>query len=132
MLATVITVAAQSDVTASVNAYNTTTMSNGIVSLTISAQGKITSCTYKGSPNLISTNGGVYFSCNEPDYHELSPNKAQLKVNTPDMAEVVYTNESPQGIKWSHGFILRKGESGVYMYIVTEGNSNNEYHYRLL
>ncbi|MBR6191943.1 MAG: hypothetical protein IKQ68_07305 [Prevotella sp.] len=125
MLAAAMTAAAQSDVTANVNSYNTTTMSNGIVSLTISAQGKITSCTYNGSPNLISTNGGVYFSCNEPDYHELSPNKAQLKVNTADMAEVVYTNESPLGVKWSHGFILRKGESGVYMYIVAEGNSNN-------
>lgn len=117
---------AQSDVTATVRSAGTATMSNGIITLGISAKGKVTNCTYSGSSNLISIEGGgIYFSCNEPDYHELSATKTELKVNTADMAEVVFTNESPLGIKWTQGYILRKGESGVYMYLIAEGNDNN-------
>lgn len=117
---------AQSDVTANVRSAGTANMSNGIVTLGISAAGKVTNCTYNGSSNLISTaGGGIYFSCNEPDYHELSATKTELKINTADMAEVVFTNESPLGIKWTQGYILRKGESGVYMYLIAEGNEKN-------
>ncbi|MBP3757768.1 MAG: hypothetical protein J6I61_10885 [Prevotella sp.] len=119
-------VMAQSDVTASVRSAGTATMSNGIVTIGISAKGKVTNLTYNGSSNLISTEGGgIYFSCNEPDYHEIGADKTELKVNTADMAEVVFTKQSPLGVKWSQGYILRKGESGVYMYITAEGNDNN-------
>lgn len=122
-LLTSMSLMAQNDVTIKLRSAGTATLDNGILHVSISAKGKITNLTCQGSDNLISTEGGgIYFSCNEPDYHELTATKAEIKVNTPDMAEVVYTNEAPLGIKWSQGFILRKGESGIYTYMVAEGN----------
>ena len=126
LLLTSVGMMAQSDVTATVRSAGTATMSNGIITIGISAKGKVTNLTCNGSGNLISTEGGgIYFSCNEPDYHEIEADNTVLKVNTPDMAEVVFTKQSPLGVKWSQGYILRKGESGVYMYITAEGNANN-------
>ena len=117
---------AQSDVTATLRSAGTAILDNGILRVNISAKGKITSITRNGGSNLLSTDGGgIYFSCNEPDYHELTATKAELKVNTDDMAEVLYTNTAPLGVRWSQGFILRKGESGLYTYIIAEGNDNN-------
>lgn len=114
---------AQADVTATL-AGRAAILDNGIVRIAINAQGKVSSCVYEQT-NLIGNDATWYFSCNEPDYHELTPTKAELKVNTADMAEVVYTNESPSGIKWSQGYIVRKGVSGIYTYLVAEGNSSN-------
>ncbi|MBR1547872.1 MAG: hypothetical protein IJ637_04015, partial [Prevotella sp.] len=81
-------------------------------------------CTY-GGQSLIPSGSRFYFSCNQPDYSELVADKAELRVNTADMAEVVYSQTSAAGIRWSQGYIVRRGVSGFYTYVVAEGVGDN-------
>lgn len=117
-------VQAQQTVKVSQNGLETT-MSNGIISLTIGTNGRINTLTVDGSENLIGSTG-IYFDHtrkgigNKP----LSPSKAEIISHTDDYAEVLYTNTSyhPQ---FKQGFILRRGVSGIYTYILGYGDSQS-------
>ena len=117
-------VQAQQTVKVSQNGLETT-MSNGIISLTIGTNGRINTLTVDGSENLIGSTG-IYFDHtrkgigNKP----LSPSKAEIISHTDDYAEVLYTNTSyhPQ---FKQGFILRRGISGIYTYILGYGDSQS-------
>lgn len=100
-------------------------LSNGIVSLQIDNRGRVSSCVYEGT-ELVSPKNTWYFSCNTDKYHELAPTRWWIKTQTEEMIEVVYANEVAPGIRWSQGWILRAGVSGVYTYLVAEGSETDE------
>ena len=96
------------DVSASLDNYRAATLDNGIVRLIVASDGRVSTCTYNGL-SLIPSGSRFYFSCNQPNYAELQADAAELRTNTPEMAEVVYTQTSPDGgIKWTQGYILRR------------------------
>ena len=112
------------DVSATLDSYRAATIDNGIVKLTIASDGRVSQCTYNDQ-SLIPSGSRFYFSCNQPDYSELNADAAELRVNTAEMAEVVYSQTSATGIKWSQGYIVRRGVSGFYTYLVAEGVGDN-------
>ena len=108
------------------------TLRNGIVSIYIGKTGNVESCLLKGTTDaqdvqLIDTKQkqSFYFSCNQPDYSELVASETQVVENTTDMAHVTFSQTSATGIKWTQGYILRRGDSGYYSYLVAEGVGDN-------
>ncbi|MBQ8487285.1 MAG: hypothetical protein IJ533_06515 [Prevotella sp.] len=113
------------DVSAKLDSYRAATLDNGLVRLIVANDGRVSACTYEGQ-SLIPSGSRFYFSCNQPDYAELKADAAELRVSTADMAEVVYTQSAPTGgIRWSQGYIVRRGVSGFYTYLVAEGVGDN-------
>lgn len=118
-------VSAQENVTASINVSNrTATMSNGIVRLTINSKGQVNLLEHNGTDLLNASKGGrLYFSYNDQSsYSELSPDAIRIEKQNSDYAEVVYSRTSGD-LLLEQGFILRKGVSGVYSYVVVKGTS---------
>lgn len=109
---------AQDKVTVSLS-DKTTTMSNGLVSIRINSSGRIDQMQLKGGSNVIGSSG-VYFDFTSKSLGNkaLSPARAVVLHNTDDYAEVVYVNDS-YAPRYQQGFIMRKGVSGVYIYVAT-------------
>ncbi|MCM1163055.1 MAG: polysaccharide lyase family protein [Muribaculaceae bacterium] len=101
------------------------TMSNGIITLTIDSSGKAKTMKHpsNGDANILGNNG-IYFDYTANKNRALSAGKAEIVKQTDDYIEVLYTAASNSALPtYSHGFILRKGESGVYTYVIVNGNS---------
>lgn len=121
----VFAVSAQEDVTASINVSNrSATMSNGIVRITINSKGQVNLLEHNGYDLLNASKGGrLYFSYNDQNsYSELSPDAIRIEKQNSDYAEVVYSRTTGD-LLLEQGFILRKGVSGVYSYVVVKGTS---------
>lgn len=114
---------AQNNVTAIVNtSAKTAVLDNGIIRVGIDSRGRVTSLKKFGHEVINSGNGGrIYFSYNDLDgYHELSPSGVKLAQETDELVEVIFSNASGKlGVE--QGYILKKGESGLYSYIVLKG-----------
>ncbi|MFG6687095.1 polysaccharide lyase family protein [Mariniflexile sp. HNIBRBA6329] len=115
------TLGAQANVSASVDTGNrTASMNNGIVSVAINSNGQVTSLIYNGK-NLVANGGKFYFSYNDQSaYSELSPNSVRLEKQNDDYAEVVYSKTSGT-LLVEQGYVIKKGESGIYSYVVVKG-----------
>lgn len=109
--------------TATVNANRETTMSNGLVSITIGSNGRVSAFTPQGGSNVIGSSG-IYFDYTADKNYALSPTKAEVVRKDDDMVEVVYSNlaNNPQ---LRQGFILRRGVSGVYVYVAVGGTKES-------
>ena len=114
------------NVSVRVNDNNSAVLENGTLKVTVNEKGKISGCLYNGE-DLFGKQGTIYFSCNQPNYAELKPTKVEVIRNTPDYAEILYTNEQPKRNKWSQGYIIRKGVNGIYSYVVAEGVADSSY-----
>lgn len=103
------------------------TMSNGIITLKIDASGKAKTMTHpdNGDANILGNNG-IYFDYTSNKNRALSAKKAEIVKHTDDYIEVLYTS-GPNDLlpTYQQGYILRKGESGVYTYVTVEGNSGH-------
>jgi len=91
---------------------------NGIVRVGLNSKGHVHYLDYDG---MSLTGGGrFYFSYNDAsDYHDLSPNSIKLGIQSPDIAEIIYTStEGPLTIE--HSFIMMRGVSGLYSYVVVK------------
>lgn len=113
---------AQDDVTVTRNG-NSTVMSNGIVKINIGSNGRISSMTYNGGPNLLASNG-IYFDYTADKNTSLNPSTVKIVKQTADYAEVLYSNTS-DNIRFEQGFILRKGVKGVYIYVIANGTNSS-------
>ena len=102
-----------------------TVMSNGTLTVRIDQRGRVNSCEYNGT-ELIAKPNTWYLSYNSAKYHELGATTVTVKRWTDDLIEVVYSNDTIHGAHWSQGFILRKGVSGLYTYLVCEGTDTPE------
>lgn len=101
------------------------TMSNGIITLSIDASGKVKTMKHpaNGDANILGNNG-IYFDYTSNKNRALSAGKAEIVKQTDDYIEVLYTAGANSVLPtYQHGFILRKGESGVYTYVIVSGNS---------
>lgn len=94
-------------------------MDNGLVKVAIGTDARIKNMTYKGGSNLMGSNG-IYFDYTADKNRALSPSKMEVVRNTPEMCEVLYTNTDGD-LQFQQGFIMRKGESGLYVYVIANG-----------
>ena len=102
-----------------------TTVINNELTLQIDNRGRVKSCTYDDA-ELVAPKCTWYFSYNANGYHELTPTTAFVKTQTDSLIEVVYAQEHSQGIRWTQGYIMRRGVSGVYTYLIAEGTEKEE------
>lgn len=114
---------AQKDVTVTLNGREAE-LANGIVTLSIGSNGRADMLKYKGM-NVLSS-AGIYFDYTAKGLGNkaLNPSKAEIIKQTADYAEVLYTNTSDD-LRFQHGYILRKGVSGVYMYVIVNGTPSS-------
>lgn len=110
----------QASLQVSLDADRHATLSNAFVRIEIDPKGRVASCVYNNT-ELIAKPNTWYLSYNAAKYHELGAVEAVIKTQTEDMVEVVYTNDAPDGARFSQGYILREGVSGLYTYVVIEG-----------
>lgn len=94
-------------------------MDNGLIKVAIGTDARIKNMTYKGGSNLMGSNG-IYFDYTADKNRALSPSKMKVVRNTPEMCEVLYTNTDGD-LQFQQGFIMRKGESGLYVYVIANG-----------
>lgn len=102
-------------------------MSNGIITLSIDSKGMAKTMKHpsNGDANILGNNG-IYFDYTTNKNRALSAGKARIVRNDDDYAEVVYTSGANDALPtYEHGYILRKGESGVYTYVIVHGNSRS-------
>lgn len=98
-------------------------MSNGILTLQTNEVGRVGTLKIAGyNLNLLSTNG-VYFDYTAEANSGLSPDKAEIVRNDGDYAELVYSKNTGD-LLLTQGYILRKGQSGFYTYVIMEGTDN--------
>lgn len=109
-------------VTATVSASREAKMSNGLLSITIGNNGRISNMALQGGSNVIGSSG-VYFDYTADKNRALSPVKAEIVRQTDDYAEVLYSNAGDPQIQ--QGFIMRRGVSGVYVYVVVNGTASS-------
>ncbi len=115
------------NVTVDLKSDRTCTMTNGIITLNIDAKGMAKTMKHpsNGDANMLASNG-IYFDYTSNKNRSLSAGKARIVKSTDDYAEVVYTSGANDALPtYEHGYILRKGESGVYTYVVVHGNSKS-------
>ncbi len=115
------------NVTVDLKTDRTCTMSNGIITLTINSKGMANTMKHpsNGDANMLASNG-IYFDYTSNKNRSLSPGSARVVKSTDDYAEVVYTSGANDALPtYEHGYILRKGESGVYTYVIVHGNSKS-------
>ena len=98
------------------------TMSNGIITLNIDKSGRANKMFHpdNGTTTNILGSSGIYFDYTADKNRALSPDKAEIVKLTDDYAEIVYSN-TKDDLRFSQGYILRKGVSGVYTYVVVHG-----------
>jgi rhamnogalacturonan endolyase len=102
-----------------------TTMINDELTLQIDSKGRVRSCTFEGV-ELVAPKCTWYFSYNANGYHELGATRAFIKTQTDSLIEMVYAQEHSEGIRWTQGYIMRRGVNGVYTYVVAEGTEKEE------
>ncbi len=119
-----LSVSAQSEMTATLDGL-VGTMSNGIITLNIGKDGRASKMYHaaNGSDNILGSSG-IYFDYTADKNRALSPGKAEIIKLTDDYAEILYTNTSGD-LRFSQGYILRKGVSGVYTYVIATGTATS-------
>ncbi len=118
---------ADDKVTVSLNSNRECTMSNGLITLSIGAKGMATTMKHpaNGETNILASNG-IYFDYTTNKNRALSAANARIVRSDDDYAEVVYTSAANEALPtYEHGYIMRKGESGIYTYVIVHGNSKS-------
>ncbi len=115
-------IAADGDVTMSVSGM-TTKMTDGTWSITINSAGRVSSLQRKGTEFLASN--GIYFDYTTANGNSgLNPTKVKVIKQTADHCEVLYSATSGNTI-FEQGYIMRKGVSGVYSYVIATGTATS-------
>ncbi|MBD5262646.1 MAG: hypothetical protein HDS39_01060 [Bacteroides sp.] len=118
---------ADDNVTVNLKSNRTCTMSNGIITLSIQANGMAMSMKHpsNGAANILASNG-IYFDYTADKNRSLSAVSARVVRSDDDYAEVVYTSAANDVLPtYEHGYIMRKGESGIFTYVIVHGNSKS-------
>lgn len=99
-----------------------TTMSNGIVTVKIGSNGRVSSMGYKTYSNLLGSSG-IYFDYTASANQSLNPSTASIVTQSDSLVEVVYSNTTDD-LRFSQGFIMRRGVNGLYTYVKVTGTAN--------
>ena len=105
-------------------------ISNGLLNVAIDQYGRVKTLNYEGSENLLGdATKSIYFdfTCkgtSQSGTKGIAASKVEVIKHTDDYAEVLYTNTSyhPQ---YKQGFIMRRGFSGLYAYILGYGDNES-------
>lgn len=97
-----------------------TEMSNGIITLKIGSDGRASDMRREGYGSNILASSGIYFDYTASKNSALSPSKAEIVRQTDDYVEVLYSNTTSD-LQWQQGWIMRRGVSGVYTYVIANG-----------
>ena len=119
----------QDKVTLSQNGRETT-MSNGLLNVVIDQYGRVKTLSHEGSENLMGdANRSIYFDFTrkvdgKSATKGIAASEVEIIKQTDDYAEVLYANTTyhPQ---YKQGFILRRGFSGLYAYILGYGDDQS-------
>ena len=98
-----------------------TTMSNGVVTVKIGSNGRVSSLGYKTYSNLLASSG-IYFDYTASANQSLKPSTATIVTKSDSLVEVVYTNTTDD-LRFSQGFIMRRGVNGLYTYVTVAGTA---------
>ncbi len=111
---------AEDNVTASVSSARVGKISNGILTANIEGGGRMTILKRNAdNMNLLSSNG-IYFDYTAEVNSALNPTEARVVKLTDDYAEIQYSNTTAD-LQVTQGYIMRKGVSGVYVYVIFKG-----------
>ena len=122
-----LTANAEGEMTVDLKSNRTCTMSNGIITLSIEGSGLAKTMKHpdNGTDNILASNG-IYFDYTTNKNRTLGAGKAEIVKQTDDYIEVLYTASANSALPlYQQGYILRKGESGVYTYVIVNGNSKS-------
>lgn len=98
---------------------------NGKLIIKVGSNGRVSSLKYNTSHELLGSTGIYFDITNANGNKSMGVSSARIVKNTPELCEVVYSGTSA-GIEWEQGYIVRKGVSGIYTYIVATGTSSSE------
>jgi len=98
----------------------TATMSNGVVSIQIDSKGHVTSYKFMGQQVVASSNNGIYLDYNTTAAANPSFDEVKIIKDTEDYCEVLFVDNS-SALRFSEGFIMRKGINGLYIYVIISG-----------
>jgi rhamnogalacturonan endolyase len=122
ILSPVAVMAADGDVTMTVSGMSTT-MTDGTWTVKINSAGRVSSLQRKGTEFLASN--GIYFDYTTANGNQgLNPTKVTVVKNTADHCEVLYSATTGNTI-FEQGFIMRKGVSGIYTYVIATGTATS-------
>lgn len=110
--------------TAIVNSDRTATIANDMISINIGKDGRASKMYLNGSSENLLASSGIYFDYTAAKNTALSPSKAEVIKLTDDYAEILYSNTTAD-LQFQQGYILRKGVSGVYVYIIANGTASS-------
>ncbi|HEU6447595.1 MAG TPA: polysaccharide lyase family protein [Verrucomicrobiae bacterium] len=103
---------------------STVTLSNGVVSAIINKNsGKCSDMRLAGGNNLLANGGQFYFDANgsvnngSSVYVNFTGNLYQVATNTPSLVDVAITDTNLTGFRAELHYIMRAGDSGIYVYI---------------
>ncbi len=111
---------AEDNVTASVSSARAGKMSNGLVTAQIEAGGRMNILRHSSSAANLLSNNGIYFDYTAESNSALNPDKASVVKLTDDYAEIQYSRTTGD-LQITQGYIMRKGVSGVYVYVIVKG-----------
>lgn len=126
LLLTAMTVSAQDAVTVT-QTSTAVTMSNGIISLKIGSNGRVSELKKYINGNLSANlmgDNGIYFDYTADKNAALNPSGVEVVKQTDDYAEVLFSNTSDD-LRFQQGYIMRRGVSGVYVYVIANGTPNS-------
>lgn len=96
------------------------TLKNDLLQLRIGTDGRANYMRLNSaSVNFLSSNG-IYFDYTAEANAGMSPDKVEIVRETEDMVEILYSN-TKSDLQWQQGWILRKGVSGIYTYVIANG-----------
>ncbi|MCM1519645.1 MAG: polysaccharide lyase family protein [Lachnoclostridium sp.] len=99
------------------------TFTNGLMRVRISNQARVELIhPFDSKVNMMASNG-IYFDYTAESNTALKPDEMEVIRQDDDYAEVVYRNTTGD-LHISQGFIMRRGVSGFYTYVIMEGTAN--------
>lgn len=111
---------AEENVTASITSARVGKMSNGILTASIEPGGRMNVLKQSSANiNMLSSNG-IYFDYTAEANSSLSATEARIVKLTDDYAELQYFRTTGD-LHITQGYIMRKGVSGVYTYVIIKG-----------
>lgn len=99
---------------------NAAEISNSILTLKIGSNGRASDMRLNGYATNILGSSGIYFDYTASKNMALSPSKVEIVKQTDDYLEILYSNTTDD-LQWQQGWILRRGESGIYTYVIANG-----------
>lgn len=121
--ATVTAVAQESTPVTMTFVSKTATITNGLLRIRISNQGRVELIhPFDSKINMMASNG-IYFDYTAESNTALKPDVVEVLRQDDDYAEVVYRNTTSD-LHVTQGYIMRRGESGFYTYVIMEGTAN--------